>query len=307
MAIYPGRPTASPDYDPTGRDTSTNWTDSPYRIPSYVPLGPVAPPTGGGGPNRGGGAPRYDYRTSPAYQEFLAYYNRERQSAGGRLTEAKRRRLIQLGSKDVARRILGESDPTLAGISSDAASTSDLGRLMKSYQDMLQQVEAETSMMNTFWGTGRAQGYEDAAYGRQMTEFDLISQAEQDLQSFQDNYSQYLRGLEGEKRGVEQEAWMNTMWANLLTGGGLPGTPGGAPGGPPSAAGRSPNGLAQQTHNPGARGQNARYSTAGLMRLDPPQGSYIWTDGVYRYDANGLSDRPDEWVEGLPGADEMGP
>lgn len=59
--------------------------------------------------------------------------------------------------------------------------------------------------------------------------------------------------------------------------------------------------LAPQVYNPGRAGQNARYDIRGLQR-----GERGWTDGVYWYDDNGLSlDRPDSFVEGLRGADNM--
>lgn len=59
--------------------------------------------------------------------------------------------------------------------------------------------------------------------------------------------------------------------------------------------------LAMPVANPGSRGQNMRYYLGNLSRLD--DGSY--SDGVYRYDSNGLSlDRPDAPVGGLPPADE---
>lgn len=62
--------------------------------------------------------------------------------------------------------------------------------------------------------------------------------------------------------------------------------------------------LAPQVSNKGTQGQNARYNISGLQRL--PDGSY--TDGTYRYDSNGLGiNRPDQFVQGLPGANNNGP
>jgi hypothetical protein len=60
--------------------------------------------------------------------------------------------------------------------------------------------------------------------------------------------------------------------------------------------------LAQQLTNVGARGQDARYSIAGLQEVAPG----IYSDGVYQYDSNGLdlSGRPAQNIPGLRGADE---
>lgn len=61
---------------------------------------------------------------------------------------------------------------------------------------------------------------------------------------------------------------------------------------------------APQIFNPGNRGQNARYDISGLA-WDPERGAYV-DDAGYHYDSNGLSlDRPDTFVEGLRGADDM--
>lgn len=147
----------------------------------------------------------------------MAYYNREKQAGRSRRDEARRRRLIQLGSRDVAARILGNADPILASISSDPNSTSDFGRVLKQYNDMLRGIDESTSFENTFWGTGRATGYQQSAYTRQQTEADLIKGAEGDIQSYEDAYAQMLRQLETERRQAENDAWMRQMWANLFS------------------------------------------------------------------------------------------
>ena len=167
-------------------------------------------------PQQQGATGVYDYRTDPGYQELQAYFQREKQAGGAQRDEQMRRRLIQLGSRDLASKILGSGDPILASISGDEAGTSEMSRVLKSYNDILRQVEEQTSMSNTFWGTGRAQGYQQAAYGRQQTEADLLGSAEQDIQGYQDAYDAMLRQLEEQRRAAEQEAWMNQMWNSLL-------------------------------------------------------------------------------------------
>jgi hypothetical protein len=65
-----------------------------------------------------------------------------------------------------------------------------------------------------------------------------------------------------------------------------------------SVAAGAQSGLAKPVANPGSNGSNMRYQV-------PPGTSGNWTDGVYWYDANGLSlDRPDQPVAGLPPANE---
>ena len=225
MAWIPLRPQADYGvYNPGGSSTTTR---NPGTRPP-INRGGGGGYTGGGGGYGGGGA-SYNYATDPSLQEFMAYYNRERQAAGSRRDELRRRRLIQLGSRDVASRILGANDPILASISNDPNSTSDFGRVLKQYNDALRNTDESTSFENTYWGTGRAQEYQESAYGRQQTEADLIKGAEGDIQSYQDAYDNMLRQLEMEKRGAEQEAWMRQMYANLYSSGDGGGGAGGAP------------------------------------------------------------------------------
>lgn len=322
MALYQSPATQFEYHSPM----YTQYTRPAGRTtPGYTTPQPPRPPSGGGGGGGGG----YNYATDPALQSFLAFYQRERQAAGGKRDEARRRRLIQLGSRDVARRILGEADPILASISSDPNSTSDFGRMLKQYNDMLRGIDESTSYENVFWGTGRAEGYQGAAYQRQQGEADLVKAAEADIQGYQDIYDQILRDLEMQKQQAEQQAWMNQMWSNLFSsggGGGNPAPSGGTggyqntyqslwnmfdesgrytggyvpSGGSPPPGGAPPTGgtgLATPIANPGTNGSNMRYDITGLA-FDASTGLY--TDGTYHYDQNGLStDRPDVPVPGL--------
>lgn len=169
-----------------------------------------------GGPSGPGGFGGFDYQYDPILQEFNLQAARDEQGARANLVEQQRRRLIALGSKSVAEKILGAEDPTLAGVSSEANATSQLGRIFKQYLDYLRDVDVGTSESNTFFGSGRATGYQDAAYGRQQAEFDAISGAETDLQGYQDALQQFLRQLMAERRSAEMDAWMRQMWQNLL-------------------------------------------------------------------------------------------
>lgn len=174
--------------------------------------GSTGAPSGGQGVGSGmAGGGLYDYSGDPVLQEALLDFAREEQAARSRLLEGKRRTLLQLGSRSVAERILGASDPTLAGIVEGPQGTSDFSRILKAYNDMLRGVEEQTSMGNTFFGTGRANAYTEAAYQRQQSEADRVFGAESQIQGFQDAFDNVMREIMIARRQMEQNAYYNNL------------------------------------------------------------------------------------------------
>jgi hypothetical protein len=120
-------------------------------------------------------------------------YNQDIAGISGKSLEEQKRILLEFGSKELARSVLG-NDPFVDTISDNPdTSTSILGRLGYNYRQQQQGFNEASSEGNLFYGGGRGVGLRDLAHQNLLNVSDATSTARQQLTASQDTVAQAKR------------------------------------------------------------------------------------------------------------------
>jgi hypothetical protein len=146
----------------------------PATNPSPGTPTPYAPsPASSSSPTAPSPAPAYDPNaynldTDPIVAQIKAANLQSVSGAEAAALEGKRNLLTQFGSQEIARRILGANDPTLAGISDNPdTSLSTLGQLARSYREQGRTADENLNQQNLFYSGARVRSLRDLGYGQQ--------------------------------------------------------------------------------------------------------------------------------------------
>lgn len=180
----------------------------------------------------------YGYQNDPQLVQARAAAEAGLGSAKAQALEARRKLMIQFGSPEIAKRILGADDPTVAAISGDPAnSASVLGRMTQAYNQNVQQTDADLNSGGLFFSGHRGKLLTGLANQRQQQEVD----AQRSLEDQLSGISSGLSGAEGAYRDAllagDQGAYERAQAQALDYGLGpsAPEAPGAPPPGPPGA------------------------------------------------------------------------
>lgn len=180
----------------------------------------------------------FSYQDDPMRVQARAAAEAGLTGAKARALEAKRKAVLAFGDPELARRVLGADDPTVAAISGDPnQSASVIGRLRKGYNDQVAQTEEDLNANNLFFGGHRGKLLTDLATQHQQQQVD----AQRGLEGQLSGISEGLSGAEGAYRDAvmsgEQGAYQRAQDRALQYGIGpqAPDAPPGPPGTPPPA------------------------------------------------------------------------
>lgn len=146
----------------------------------------------------------FNFQADPDLQLARAQATSGRDRALAQIQEARRQALVNFGSADVARGVLGANDPTLAAISADPdRSNSVLAQIARGNRQAVDQAEAGySSGSNLFYSGARAKGLTDLASDKVRQE----SEAQQQLQAALSGFNTQQAGAEEEYRNAIQGA-----------------------------------------------------------------------------------------------------
>lgn len=171
--------------------------------PPYTPA-----PTSSSSPTAPSPAPAYDPNaynldTDPIVAQIRAANLQSVGGAEAAALEGKRSLLTQFGSQEIARRILGLNDPTLAGISDNPdTSLSTLGQIGRSYREQTHQSDENLNKQNLFYSGTRVKALSDLGYNQQRD----VSTATNDLNSKLSGLDQAVLQSQDEARQREIQA-----------------------------------------------------------------------------------------------------
>jgi hypothetical protein len=164
-----------------------------------------------------GPLPTWDYSADPILQEIRSAALGDLEGARAGAQKGRREVASSLGSRDLASRLFGESDPFVESVSADPdKSASALARIGRAFREMNRDADANLNRpdQNLFYSGYRGKVLSDLAYNQSTAEADAVASAEQmlaqigaELLAAEGAYRGSLIGAEGAARDrASQEA-----------------------------------------------------------------------------------------------------
>lgn len=200
--------------------------------------GPGRPGGGGRGGPGGGGGPQgpppqqqFTYAHDPLLQNTIAAGSSTLMGGRARMLDDQKKLLLQFGSREMARKLLGE-DPFVDTVSDDPfTSLSTLGLSRRQELDDTREGNEAWNANNLFFSSTRGQGLADIARERMMRDYASTNALQAALTGVGDRYTGLEQTVAGQTRTAEQEAYQRAIQMGLASffnpgaprGGGMPG------------------------------------------------------------------------------------
>lgn len=212
----------------------------------------------------------FDFQSDPELARIRAEATAGRDRQLAQVREARRQALINFGSPELARAVLGNDDPTIAAIGNNPnASNSILAQINRANEGAVDQAEAGySSGSNLFYSGARAKGLADLAQSKVRQQADAEAQLRQQLSGFTGAEAAAEEDMRSAISGAQSGAYERAMQQALDYGIGPTGDePGGGPPGPPGGP-PTPKDLAakQPPRRPAPRRPTPRAMARAVQR-----------------------------------------
>jgi hypothetical protein len=190
------------------------------RTNQPVQRGPVAQTAQPQAPiNTGYAAPAppapIDYSSDPILQQIIAGGNEALTGGKARMLRDQKQALLAFGSRDLARKLLGE-DPFVDTVSDDPfTSMSALGLSRRQEMDDTRNTNEGLNKMNLFFSSERGDQLADVTRQRLLRDATSTNQFQSQLTSFQDVYAQLQEQVRQQRMQAEQEAYQRAIEAAI--------------------------------------------------------------------------------------------
>lgn len=207
----------------------------------------------------------FDFQSNPALVEARARATSGRDRALAQIQEGRRQALINFGSQDVARGVLGANDPTVAAISSDPdKSNSVLAQIARGNRDTVNATDEALNQDNLFYSGHRAKTLANLATEKLRSESAAEAALRQQLSGFTGDQGsaeeQYRQAIADAQQGAYGSALDQALQYGIGPAEAAP--PPGPPGAPPPPP---PPGA------PAARRAQGRVGHAAHALMRPPR------------------------------------